>query len=317
VGWFRADGRRLEPLDPLEDSELPQLATSVRQWLRQGVGVRLLAWRVHRRAVFRITTPRGSRICKLYRKDRCLRERWGALANTPERPWRVPRVIDWEPEQRRLTLEDCAGRSLNLRWLAGDGDPSDGDRIAEILAWLLATPPPAGLPQYGVAQEVRLLEKRLESFQRALHTPPKRAEEVAARVLDALSEEPDGANVLCHRDFHDKQILLNGSGGGALIDLDLVAAGPPALDAGNILAHLRLRALKGARLPWGDMARRITRSAVPAPGIRESLPRWTASALLRLTLIYARRRRPPGLLDALLDSTEQALGRRGEWAGIL
>ncbi|MGA1781458.1 MAG: phosphotransferase, partial [Planctomycetota bacterium] len=122
--------------------------------------------------------------------------------------------------------------------------------------------------------------------------------------------------VLCHRDFHDKQILIDGDRG-TLIDMDLAAAGHPALDVGNILAHLRLRELKGAELRWQEVASPIAVHATRDRGIEDSLPIWTASTLLRLALIYARRFRRPGLIEALLDSTEAALDRSGEWEGLL
>jgi len=318
VAWLHAPdgGSTLRLLDPLEDVGLPHMRAAVSRWLTMGHPMRLLAWRVGRRAVFRVATPDGSRICKLYRKDRETLLRWRALPGEPHGTWRVPRLIDWEPEHLLLSIEDCPGSSLNTLWLAGDGEPRHGDRIADLLSWLASLPVSAELPRYGVDHEVELLGRRLESFERMLRDPPRSAPGLTARVVQALREEPARRETTCHRDLHDKQILLDGAQG-ALIDLDLLAAGPPALDPGNILAHLRLRDLQGARLPWKEIARRIVADAVPARGIRNSLHRWTASTLLRLSLIYARRRRPEGLLERLLASTEQALDRDGEWAGIL
>jgi len=316
-GWFRASHDGLEPLDPLEDAELPGIAGFVRDWLRAGYDVRLLAWRVHRRAVFRVNTPRGTSIYKCYRKDRLLMQRWATLSSDPGQRWRAPRVLGWNPETRLLHLEDCPGRSLNDLWLAGDGRPSDAERIVDVLDWLLVAPLPADLPTHGVAEEAALLNKRIAAFHQTLREPPLDVDRIASRTLDRLASEPDTCPILCHRDLHDKQILLDPEGGGALIDLDLVAAGPPALDVGNILAHLRLRALKGARVPWEAIARGVVRKAVTTRQIEGSLACWTAATLLRLALIYSRRRRSPGLLEELLRSADEALDGRGQWAGIL
>jgi hypothetical protein len=315
--WFRAGSDGLEPLDPLSDESLPQMAGAVRRWLRSGHGVRLLAWRVHRRAVFRVSSARGSSIYKAYRKNRSLEQRWATLPRERGRRWRAPGVIDWNPEERLLRIEDCPGRSLNERWLAGDGRPGDAEAIAEVLEWLTGVPLPVGLPAHGFNEETALLNKRIEALHRTLLEPPRGLERVASRTLDRLASQPETSPVLCHRDLHDKQILLDPAGGGSLIDLDLLAAGPPALDVGNILAHLRLRALKGAHLPWCEIAYRVARYAVPARRIEESLPGWTAATLLRLALIYSRRHRLPGLLEDLLRSAEEALDGRGQWAGIL
>jgi hypothetical protein len=48
-----------------------------------------------------------------------------------------------------------------------------------------------------------------------------------------------------HRDLHDKQLLVDGGGGIGVLDLDLLAAGDPALDLANLLVHLELRVRQG------------------------------------------------------------------------
>jgi len=320
TGWLRvpADGGEPEPVNPLDDDGLSHMGRRVKSWRLRGYRVQMLAWRVGRRAVFRVTTPRGSRIFKFFRKDRDTHARWTALGNSPDGRWRVPRVHDWKPSVRMIALQDCPGQTLNARWLGGRAHIDDGQRLASILEWLHAARIPIGFPSYGVEDEVRLLERRLASFERTLACPPERARHVASRVIRVLQDSPAAPPTFCHRDFYDKQVLLDDDGdGGYVIDFDLAAAGPPALDPGNMLAHLRLRALKGVILPWTDIARTIARGAVVDRDIADSLYRWTASALMRLTLIYARRRRSPDLLERLLDTTEAALGRQGEWRGLL
>jgi Ser/Thr protein kinase RdoA (MazF antagonist) len=161
-----------------------------------------------------------------------------------------------------------------------------------------------------------VLAERLPTFQRTLAAPPAAAALLAERVTTALRALPTVPPVLCHRDFYDKQVLLDRERG-TLIDLDLAATGHPALDVGNWLAHARLRALKGAPLPWSALARAIAAEARRDRGIDGALGAWTASPLLRLALIYSRRARRPGLIAALLDSAEAALAQGGEWQGIL
>jgi len=315
--WYEVNEQGLTPLDPLSDRGLPSMRKAIRHWLRRGYRVQLLAWRVNRRAVFRLLTPDGSSVCKIYHKERGQIDRWTALTETAHHFWRAPQLLEWTPRYRMLTVEDCPGKSLNARWLNGGGAPSDGDGVAEILDWLHSTPLPPGFPSYGVDDECRLLGNRLASFRRTLREPMPRATQVAQRVLRALRADPCKQPVMCHRDLHDKQILVDDDRGGTLLDFDLAAAGPPALDVGNILAHLRLRSLQNPRLPWREIAGRIVRRAVPSREIEDSIHHWTAATLLRLTLIYSRRRRAAVLLDELLDSAEQALDRNGQWKWIL
>ncbi|MDH3626994.1 MAG: phosphotransferase [Acidobacteriota bacterium] len=312
--WYQVENGMDRPraLSPLEDPELPVLRQVVDRWLRRGREFRLLAWRIGRRAVFRLSRGQSSRICKLYRRERHTLTRWQVTAEINNDRWRAPNVLAWDPSLRRLDIEFLPGTSLNTRWLAGRAEFGDGVHIASLLDWLAGCPVPRGFPVYEVEDEVLLLQRRLAEYQRTLAAPPARTGETVSRVIRALRELTPVPNSLCHRDLHDKQILLDGDRGG-LIDFDLAAAGHPALDAGNILAHLRLRAMKGAQIPWRDIVSTIVDNATPTRSHSLALRVWTASALMRLTLIYARRRRPPELLEALETSTRAALEGRGEW----
>ncbi len=318
VDWWHLpeENGTLTPLDPLDDARLPELRRTVTEALRRSDKIELLAWRVGSRAIFRFDGDGGPRMAKVYRKDRDVLRRWELLANTDSDEWSVPRVLDWKPKRKRLEIEFCAGTSLNARWLGGSADPEDGARVARLLAWLQETPMPADFPAHPISEEIRVLSERVPVFYRTLENPSPRATPLFERVRAELEALPEVEPVLCHRDFHDKQVLIDGDRG-TLIDLDLAAAGHPALDVGNILAHLRLRQLKGADLNWAVVARPIAERAKLDRGIEDSLRAWTASTLMRLALIYARRYRKPGLIDALLDSTEAALDGTGEWEGIL
>jgi len=318
VDWrhLAAEGAEPLPLDPLADERLPELRRSIAEALRGSERLELLAWRVGSRAVLRLEGAAGTRVVKVYHKDRSLLARWRSLAPTLDGRWRAPAVLAWDPERLRLEIEHCPGVSLYRRWLAGEGSADDGARVAELLRWLAAAPLPRGFPTHGVEDEARVLEERLPVFERTLAAPPPAAAPLVERVVAALRALPAARPIYSHRDFHDKQVLLDRERG-ALIDLDLAAAAHPALDVGNLLAHVRLRALKGAPLPWYPLARAIADEARRDRGFEGALGVWTASPLLRLALIYSRRTHRPGLIAALLASAEAALVRGGEWRGIL
>lgn len=317
AAWYLADGvnARPRPLSPLEDRKLPAVRRLVSQWLRTGRSVELLAWRVGQRAVFRVRDARGSKIHKVYRHDRSTLLRWTAVEGTVHDRWRTPRVLKWDAGLRCLTVEDCPGQSLNGRWTRGEGLASDGERIADLLYWLAEVRVGAPFPRHSAEDEIAILASRLEVYERTLRTPSLAAVRLTRTVMGRLADTEHGEERFCHRDLHDKQILL-GADRDYLIDLDLAAVGPGALDVGNILAHLRLRALTGPRFDWREIAGRIAARAVSARSIQRSLPVWTAAALTRLLLIYVRRRRAPGLLEQLTESALGALERAGEWRTI-
>ena len=317
VCWYELDQEGGEPrvFSLLRDRRLREVEEVVARWLRLGCSVTLLAHRVGSRAVFRVDRAEGTRIAKIYRKNREIPLRWGALPADARERWSVPAVLEWDADHHVLEVECRPGTSLHRRWMDGGAQVEDGARILDLLNWLSSHPIPAGLPVFTVPDEQRVLEERRDVFLRILATPPPSVTRIAERVLAALAALSDGEKVLGHRDLHDKQILLAGSTG-TLIDLDLLAVTPRFLDAGNILAHLRLRALKGAAIPWQELASRIS-GPLLEQATASTLHVWTASTLLRLALIYARRQRGPSLVEDLLRSTEDALSRGGEWAGLL
>lgn len=317
AGWYALGpgGVETQALTPRTDRRLREVGKEVTRWEEQGQEFELLAHRPGSRAIFRLVDAGQVRIVKFYRKVRHTEARWKTLPSDPAQPWSVPAVLSWCSERKLLVFEHRPGVSLHERLLSGGAQPEDADRVRALLEWLARQPAPATLPRHEVADEIRVLEERRLVFQRVVRDPPPLFESTHAEVIRALADRGTPPRVLAHRDFHDKQILLDGPRG-TLIDLDLLARAPAQLDAGNILAHLRLRARKGADVPWQSMAARIAAPLRSGPD-GEGLPLWTASTLMRLAMIYAWRRRSPALIEELLESTREALRGEGEWSGIL
>jgi hypothetical protein len=89
--------------------------------------------------------------------------------------------------------------------------------------------------------------------------------------------------VPCHRDLHEKQVLMDGARAG-LLDFDTLCLGHPAMDAGNLMAHLFLMGVTTGR-------RRAAVETAIVNAIRHvperDLRLWRRAALLRLCMIYA------------------------------
>jgi len=128
------------------------------------------------------------------------------------------------------------------------------DRSRALVAWraagaavaaLHAGAPPSQARSHGVADEVEVTRAWLERADRHGALAPDRvagwwSQALAAhRRLDAGRAAPAAT---LHRDLHDKQVVVDGAtGSAAVLDLDLVAIGEPALDLANLLVHLVLR----------------------------------------------------------------------------
>ena len=109
------------------------------------------------------------------------------------------------------------------------------------------------------------------------------------RILQSLAEwEPEvGRFVPSHRDFYDKQLLVDGHEGG-LLDLETASRAEAELDVANFLAHLELRLLQGHQLDIGDLSERFVEGYGGRDrGLNRDRLRWyRASTLLRLACVY-------------------------------
>lgn len=102
------------------------------------------------------------------------------------------------------------------------------------------------LPVWTVADELNILRDRLAKAQEFLPQLAARIAKVSADC-ESLAEKLSSAPLVSvHRDFYQDQALeLYGKPGHiVLLDLDLVARGPAALDAGNFIAHIHEFALR-------------------------------------------------------------------------
>ncbi|RMF19915.1 MAG: hypothetical protein D6760_12555, partial [Deltaproteobacteria bacterium] len=115
-----------------------------------------------------------------------------------------------------------------------------------------------------------------------------------------IDPPPDcSARAVLHRDFYDKQVLLDGDRP-VLLDMDTICAGDAELDVGNFRAHLYLRGLQ-----WGRKDRFVglEHAFVRAyPGLlSERRMMWYRGvALLRLACGYALRPRWRHLVPTMI-----------------
>ena len=132
----------------------------------------------------------------------------------------------------------------------------------------------------------------------------------------AATALPETEAVLAHCDLHDGQLLDQGDAL-ALLDFDQLACADPALDPGNLSAHLHLRALQ--RFPGADAA--TATAAVLAlraglgrdaePGFARRLAFYHGACLLRLALVYRLRPRWYKLAPGLIEEGMRCLERLG------
>ena len=147
----------------------------------------------------------------------------------------VPHPIGAVPELN-LSLQLACPGEIVTRTL----ERADGVRVMERVAEALSALHRAGVEarrSHSIADELAILRTRLGE---AARLAPHRRERIE-RVLDACCALAGRleAHPTCglHRDFYPDQVLVDDTRV-TLLDLDLFAAGDPAVDVGNFSGHL-------------------------------------------------------------------------------
>lgn len=139
----------------------------------------------------------------------------------------------------------------------------------------------------------------LDWYGRTQSVFPDLAEKIDAPLerlrADLAALEPV-APVPTHRDLHEKQILI-AHGATGILDFDTLSLADPALDVGNLQAHLFLAGLHAGRsLQAFEWALLIGMPDLPVARARI----WRRAALLRLAMIYAFSDTAPDILHRLI-----------------
>lgn len=277
------------------DRKLPSLRRVVAR-----PGSVLVAHRAERRAVVR---TREGRYVKVVRPDR-LDELLQPLASIRLPGVLTPSVRGVDERRGCVTTDPLPGRTFHERLrddTVTDATCAGDARLAgRALRALHASGVETSRPAHTARDELAAARRWLDAAQRLQLLDP----DACARALDAVSAELLGTAeppAPVHRDFHDKQVLVDGATVG-MLDLDLACPGEPSVDVANLVAHVDLRRLQG-HLDAGRAAT-VTGAFLGAYGEQavrvDRFGAYLASTRLRLAGVYAFRPSRPGLCDELL-----------------
>lgn len=229
----------------------------------------------------------------------------------------VPRPIGVVDAHHLSLFEHVDGTPATTLLLA-DGDPH---AIAQQMALAMTTLHRASVSarrRRTVADELETLRVRVAAWQDADQSLAPFLSRMSRRCA-ALAEplRHRAPRTLLHRDLYPDQLLLDGTRTW-IVDLDLAADGDPALDAGNMVAHLlelarrtptRRHALVHAAHTFATAALHTPRSLLSA----DAIARYTVLSLARLAEIARhheeRRRFAPSLLHSVIHVTDDGIDR--------
>lgn len=263
--------------------------------------VSLRAHRLGKRAVLQIDL-RGTDHRRLYARLRPTSSAAGAIAFRRHREIAAalaPAGAIAVPEPLRHNAALGAAFIAALPGAPSGYRGAEGIRATKIagraLSALFAHGPECGA-SYGMAEELALLGGWIDRVCTAFPTLAGPASAALTAVEATLFRMPEVAPRPCHRDFHEGQILIHGDRAGVL-DFDTYCRSDPALDTGNLIAHLRMRGLRENRRLTA-IADAFRRAMLPHAG-PENVKAWTRAALLRLGCIQAFTSQGPKLARAL------------------
>jgi len=228
----------------------------------------------------------------------------------------VPRPIGYLPELRMLVTEFVEGRSLATALYDGDSD-EPAQRMAQAAARLHGCGV-RGLRPWATSDELEITARWVAELD---GDRQRRAMVLMNGLNDRKVQSSRHDHLPIHRDFYPDQIM-DADGDTAVLDLDDVRGGDPAVDLGNFLAHLTLRSLQFPKTYTGCRRARsvFLRSYAGAHarsgengGLAGRVLFYEAASLLRLSGVYGVRERWAATLPpVLLEACERLLGTRGE-----
>ena len=148
----------------------------------------------------------------------------------------VPGLAGCWHEGGLVWLTEVRGRELRQRIRKGKF-PEPKLLLDGLESLWRAPPEDCGIQPFSLSRAYR---RALRSFRHNLRDHPDSSRALNA-IVDSLNPfvnawRPTG---MAHNDFYDDQLLVQGDGRLALVDLEDIGPGDSMLDVGNFLAHLR------------------------------------------------------------------------------
>jgi hypothetical protein len=312
--FFIFEDNALSELLVENDKKIPLIAT-----LRGSNSITddtLISYRPGRRLVLGSVGDRQDSILKAYKKHKSLPAAKNyAIAQSAcdQGGFNIPELLQYE------TKTDC----LVMAKQAGDTPVISSDAVAvwagigTCLQRFQSSCSSSGLEEFSSRDELLVLDERARRFLLCMPALPEAWQAGRDRLETALVKLPKAMMGLAHRDLHDGQLIVSGNNI-SLLDFDLICRADLALDAANLLAHMKLRTLQG-RHDGGDSSCSDCSEAflfglgrLLDAGFEDRLNFYKATTFYRLGLLYALRPRWSHLTDPLIAEGNSCINSIGQ-----
>lgn len=274
-------------------------------------GHTIISYRPGRRLVLMAAGDHQESILKAYKKNKSLRaaKNYATVQSACEQGgFDIPELLQYEKKSDLLVM---AKRFGNSPVISGDAVET-WSGIGSSLRRFQSSPCPGDLEDFSSRNELLVLDERARRFQLCVPALPAAWQAGRDHLESVLTDLPQAILGLSHRDLHDGQIIVSGETI-SLLDFDLICRADTALDAGNLLAHMKLRILQG-RHDGDDSAFTGCGQAflsglgrLAEPGFESRLNFYQATTFYRLSLLYALRPRWSHLVDPLITEGNKCI----------
>ncbi|GAA3639359.1 aminoglycoside phosphotransferase family protein [Microbacterium awajiense] len=175
-------------------------------------------------------------------RTRVLREAEGLRVLSGIDPEAAPHVVDLDPEDLTMTIEQAPDgwTDWKSRLMAGDVDAGIAARLGGALRRLhSATRGGSGLSAALAADTDTFTVLRVEPYHR---TTARRNPDLARRIAAVADRMSETRECLVHGDFSPKNVLV-GDPGAWVIDFEVAHLGDPSFDVAFLQTHLLLKAI--------------------------------------------------------------------------
>ena len=250
------------------------------------VKVELVAHRLGKRAVLRITTIENA---VYYIRLRGISSQSGSVSYSRHQALynqakartaiAIPKPLGYCPELGAAVFGELEGTPAEY-W--GAAAPAQCQMISQALRGLQSIQC-SSMPQHTAEDEYAILLQLYDRTQRYFPEVALTIKEPMKWVGIRLRQSSNTPGVLAHRDLHQKQLLISETSVG-ILDFDTVCLAHPALDVGNLQAHVYF---ESQREGFESAPLEAALSAEIQNSSASEIAVWRCSALLRLAMIYA------------------------------
>ena len=307
--FFVYQSNELRELQPVNDLKIP-LVAKLHECDFEAQHT-IISYRPGRRIVLGPRSGEFGDIVKGYKKHKAAQaaEKYAiALSACEHDGFDVPELLQIDTDNDCLVMAKQVGQAPEIK--AGADYIWTG--IGSHLQLFQRSPASGGLPEFSYLDELAVLDERERRFILCMPALPGRWQPGRERLEDAAMNLPPTVKGLAHRDLHDGQFIVAGKVI-SLLDFDLLCIADVALDAANLLAHMKLRTLQGQQ-QCGGSALSVCSHAflrgldrLEETGFEQRLLFYQATTYYRLALLYALRPRWVHLTGVLIIEGEKCI----------